>query len=86
MGEAEIVLVTGATGNVGHVVVEQLLDAGVPVRAAGRTAESVTAVFGDRVEAVGVDFEDSQTWEAAFTGVQRMFLMRRPTSGNRRSR
>lgn len=81
MREAEIVLVTGATGNVGPVVVERLLDAGVPVRATGRTAESVAAVFGDRVEAVGLDFEDPETWEAAFTGVQRMFLMRPPHLG-----
>ena len=79
--KAETVLVTGATGNIGRVVVEHLLEAGVRVRAAGRTAESVVAVFGDRVEPVGLDFTDPGTWERAFGGVRRMFLMRPPQLG-----
>ena len=75
------VLVTGATGNVGSQVVELLLTAGVPVRAAAGTVESIRARFGDRVEAVALDFTDASTWAAAFTGIQRMFLMRPPHLG-----
>ncbi len=52
----KVVLVTGATGNVGRVVVEELLAAGRRVRAAARTAESVRRIFGDRVDAVALDF------------------------------
>lgn len=77
----ELILVTGATGNVGRVVVQQLLAAGARVRAAGRTTESVTRMFGDRVDAVALDFTDEKTWPAAFDGVRRMFLLRPPHLG-----
>ncbi|MEC5186002.1 uncharacterized protein YbjT (DUF2867 family) [Cryobacterium sp. MP_3.1] len=79
------VLVTGATGNVGRVVVQELLDGGARVRATGRSVESVRRVFGDRVEAVALDFTDPTTWEAAFVGVQQMFLMRPPHLGKPKS-
>lgn len=75
------ILVTGATGNVGRVVVERLLAAGLEVRAAGRTAESVAQMYGDRVDAVALDFTDRTTWSAAFEGIQRMFLLRPPQLG-----
>lgn len=75
------ILVTGATGNIGRVVVEELLGAGSPVRAAGRSVESVRRVFGDRVEAVALDFTDSDTWEAAFADIEQVFLMRPPQLG-----
>lgn len=80
MGEPAV-LVTGATGNIGRVVVERLLKAGRSVRAAGRTTESVRRAFGDRVEAVALDFTDESTWHDAFTGVEQMFLMRPPQLG-----
>ena len=75
------VLVTGATGNVGSQVVELLLAAGVPVRAAAANVDAVRARFGDQVEAVVLDFTDASTWAAAYSGVQRMFLMRPPHLG-----
>ncbi|NHW47430.1 NmrA family NAD(P)-binding protein [Paenarthrobacter sp. MSM-2-10-13] len=77
----ETILVTGATGNIGRVVVEELLAAGFSVRAAGRTPESVTRIFGNRVESVGLDFTDQSTWASTFDGVHRMFLMRPPHLG-----
>lgn len=75
------VLVTGATGNVGSQVVELLLTAGVPVRAGAANVPSIRARFGDRVEAVALDFTDASTWAEAYSGVQRMFLMRPPHLG-----
>lgn len=72
------VLVTGATGNVGSQVVELLLAAGTPVRAAASSVEAVTARFGDRVEPVALDFTDRTTWAEAYAGVHEMFLMRPP--------
>ena len=72
------ILVTGATGNVGRQVVRLLLDAGEPVRAAARSTSAVVAAFGDAVEAVALDFTDPGTWDAAYHGVQRMFLLRPP--------
>ena len=74
----EVILVTGATGNVGRVVVEQLLTAGRRVRAAGRGTESVRRMFGQRVEAVALDFTDELTWPGVFDGVRQMFLLRPP--------
>ena len=38
------VLVTGATGRVGRVVVDQLIDAGVPVRALTRRPEAAATL------------------------------------------
>ena len=78
------VLVTGATGNVGRFVVADLLAAGVPVRAAASTAESVRRAFGDTVEPVALDFTDPATWPAAYRGVPRMFLLRPPQLGRPR--
>ena len=80
MAEPEPVLVTGATGNVGAAVVEALLAAGMPVRAAAGTADRVLERFGDRVQAVSLDFTDPGTW-TAFIGVRRMFLLRPPQLG-----
>lgn len=75
------VLVTGATGNVGSQTVELLLAAGVPVRAAASSVEAVRSRFGDRVEAVALDFTDAATWGQAYAGVHQMFLLRPPHLG-----
>ena len=79
--ESSPVLVTGATGNVGRPVVAGLHDAGVPVRAAvrpgGRGAAEGTRLPAG-VEVVPFDFRDPATWDAAFDGVERMFLLRPP--------
>jgi uncharacterized protein YbjT (DUF2867 family) len=79
-------LVTGASGNVGRPVVAGLLAAGLPVRAAGRTAGRTAARGADgddqlsdpAVQGVVFDFRDRTTWDAAFSGVRTMFLMRPP--------
>jgi uncharacterized protein YbjT (DUF2867 family) len=84
MAEAEPVLVTGATGTVGSVVVQALLAEGVPVRAAAGHADRVRERFGDRVQAVSLDFTDPGTW-TAFVGVTRMFLLRPPQLGKPRT-
>ena len=41
----DVILVTGGTGNIGRVVVERLLAAGLRVRAVGRSTESVARIF-----------------------------------------
>lgn len=84
-GSTPPVLVTGATGNVGSRTVELLLAAGVSVRAAASSVETVYSRFGDRVEAVPLDFTDPATWEGAYSGVHRMFLMRPPHLGRPRT-
>lgn len=76
------ILVTGATGTIGRHVVADLMAADVLVRAAGRTADGVARILGDAVEAVALDFTDDTTWDAAFSGVETVFLMRPPQLSN----
>lgn len=57
------VLVVGATGTVGTLVAERLADAGVAVTAAARGG------------AVRFDWHDPDTWDAALTGVDAMYLI-----------
>jgi uncharacterized protein YbjT (DUF2867 family) len=79
--QSETILVTGATGNIGSIVVESLLSAGEKVRAAGTNVDAIKRRFGDSVEPVVLNFTDSSTWPGAFRGVTQMFLMRPPALG-----
>lgn len=67
-------LVTGSTGTVGLPLVRTLLRAGAPVRAAARHPPSGI----EAVQPVRFDFTDPTTFDAAFTGVEVMFLVRPP--------
>lgn len=67
-----MILVTGATGNVGGNVVRQLLEAGESVRAV--TRNPATAVFPPGVEVVGGDLTKPESLAEAFDGVDRIFL------------
>lgn len=66
------ILVTGATGNVGRHVVEQLVQAGAQVRAVTRNPARVS--FPDGVEAFAGDLAKPASLAGAFAGVTRMFL------------
>ena len=67
------VLVTGATGRVGRVVVDELLDEGVPVRALTRRPE--TARLPAAVEVVSGDLTVPESLDAALQGVGAVFLV-----------
>jgi len=69
-----MILVTGATGNVGHELVPQLLDLNRSVRVLTRDPRKV-AVWGDRVECAEGSFDQPSTLDAALSGVEQMFLM-----------
>jgi len=75
-----VILVTGATGNVGGEVVSELLNAGWRVRAAvpGCELEAAQQRWEGAVEVVRFDFEEHDTFTAAFADVDGMFLMRPP--------
>jgi uncharacterized protein YbjT (DUF2867 family) len=66
------VLVTGATGHVGRPVVEQLVAAGVPVRAMTRRPHE--ARFAEAVETVAGDLTEPQALAPVLAGVDRMYL------------
>jgi len=67
------ILVTGATGQIGHEVVSQLTAAGVPVRAITRNPRSVT--FPGSVEVVGGDLSAPETLDGALDDVTAVFLV-----------
>jgi uncharacterized protein YbjT (DUF2867 family) len=68
------VLVTGATGRVGRAVVDQLTDAGVPVRALTRRPEAA-ATLPAGVEVVTGDLTVPESLDAALRGVSAVFLV-----------
>jgi uncharacterized protein YbjT (DUF2867 family) len=68
------VLVTGATGRVGRVVVDLLLDAGVPVRALTRRAEAAAALPAT-VDVVIGDLTVPESLDAGLRGVRAVFLV-----------
>ncbi len=68
------VLVTGATGRVGRVVVDVLLDAGVPVRALTRSAEAA-ATLPSNVDVVTGDLTVPESLDAGLRGVGVVLLV-----------
>jgi uncharacterized protein YbjT (DUF2867 family) len=67
------ILVTGATGNVGRNVVEQLVNRGADVRALVRDPSK--ANFPANVEVVQGDLLDVDALRSAFSGVSTLFLL-----------
>ncbi|TVL90320.1 SDR family oxidoreductase [Streptomyces sp. SAJ15] len=69
-----MILVTGATGNVGGVLLDELRASGVgPLRAL--TRDVTRARFPEGVEAVKGDLADPVSWKPAFEGVRSLFLV-----------
>jgi uncharacterized protein YbjT (DUF2867 family) len=68
------VLVTGATGRVGRIVVDLLVDAGVPVRALTHRSEA-EATFPDDVEVVIGDLTVPESLDEGLRGVGAVFLV-----------
>jgi uncharacterized protein YbjT (DUF2867 family) len=68
------VLVTGATGRVGRVVIDLLMDAGVPVRALTRRSEAA-ATLPANVEVVAGDLSVPESLDEGLRGVGAVFLV-----------
>jgi uncharacterized protein YbjT (DUF2867 family) len=68
-----MILVTGATGNVGGELVCALLDAGEPVRALVRDLDSPG--FPEGVQAAVGDLNEPETLRPALAGVRQVFLL-----------
>jgi len=67
--KGKTILLAGATGNNGSVVLQQLGDLGLNVRAMTRDATAARKKFGDRYEWVEADVTKPETLEAATRGV-----------------
>ncbi len=68
-------LITGATGDVGSKVVEQLLKRGERPRVYVRDAEKARGRFGDRVDVFVGDLADLAALQTALNGVDEFFLV-----------
>ncbi|MGY1742066.1 MULTISPECIES: NmrA family NAD(P)-binding protein [unclassified Blastococcus] len=75
------IVVTGATGHLGRLVVEELLARGVPaedVVAGGRRVEELTGLAGRGVRVARIDYDDPATLDAVLGAGDRLLLV----SGN----
>jgi len=68
-------VVTGATGNSGHVVAQKLLAAGQKVRAIGRSAERLQAIAAKGAEACVCDLTNRAALAKAFEGALGVYVM-----------
>ena len=69
-----MILITGATGNVGKELTQQLLKAEQPVRILTRNVGKVPGLEG-RIEIAVGDLDKPETLRAALEGVERLFLV-----------
>jgi NAD(P)H dehydrogenase (quinone) len=70
-----MITVAGGTGRVGKTLTQALVGDGERVRVLTRDPESARAAFGDaKVEIVGVDFDDTATLRAGFTGSDEAYM------------
>ncbi|RBY90842.1 SDR family oxidoreductase [Blastococcus sp. TF02A-26] len=72
------IVVTGATGHLGRLVVEELLTRGVPaeeVVAGGRRVEELTGLAGRGVRVARIDYDDPATLDAALGTGDRLLLV-----------
>jgi uncharacterized protein YbjT (DUF2867 family) len=73
-----MVLVMGATGTTGSVVVRELLERGAPVRALAHHEDGAQALRSQGAEVVVGDLDDPATLAGAFRGVERAYLATPP--------
>jgi uncharacterized protein YbjT (DUF2867 family) len=71
----DVILVTGATGNVGGRLIRELAAAGAPTRALVRSPQAAASLQELGVEAVVGAFEDAESLRDAVSGVDRIYLV-----------
>jgi uncharacterized protein YbjT (DUF2867 family) len=70
-----VYLITGATGNVGSLVVERLIARGDRPRIFVRDLDKARARYGDRVDIFAGDLADAETLMPALAGADTLFLV-----------
>lgn len=81
-----MIAVTGATGHLGSLVINDLLDRGVPpseIVAAARNPEKAADLAARGVEVREADYTKPDTLEAAFEGVDRLLFISNSDLGQR---
>src|SRR5579864_529789 len=77
--EVTMYVVTGATGNTGHVVASHLLDQKKTVRVVGRSKERLQSLVDRGAEAFVADLNDQAALTKAFTGAEGVYAMIPPS-------
>ena len=72
-----MIFITGATGNIGRQVINELIRLGEPVRAAVINQNDAELV-PEGVDIAIFDFTDPATYQTALEGAKKVFLMRPP--------
>ena len=72
-------VITGASGNCGHVLAEKLLDAGKKVRAVGRSAERLQRLKARGAELFVCDLTEGTALTKGFEGAEGVFVMLPPS-------
>lgn len=75
-------VITGATGNTGHIVAKRLLEQGKNVRVIGRSAERLAALASLGAESFVADASDKAGLTRAFAGAEAAYLMIPPDLGS----
>jgi uncharacterized protein YbjT (DUF2867 family) len=75
MANSDKILVTGATGNIGSGLIPALIGASVEVRALVHNESKAQALRDQGVEVIIGDFDKPDTLDAAFSGVDKVFLL-----------
>jgi uncharacterized protein YbjT (DUF2867 family) len=70
-----VYLITGATGNVGSLVAERLIERADRARIFVRDANKARARYDDRVDIFTGDLADAKTLMPALTGADALFLV-----------
>jgi uncharacterized protein YbjT (DUF2867 family) len=68
-------VVTGATGNTGHIVAKNLLANGQKVRAIGRTTDRLQSIVAEGAEPFVADLTNKQALSKAFSGARAVYAM-----------
>ncbi|NDK32510.1 SDR family oxidoreductase [Nesterenkonia haasae] len=80
------IVITGATGQLGRKVVEQLLARGVEpstITAGGRNPQALQELAATGVRTAQIDYSDPDTLEAAFSGAEQVLLISGSEVGQR---
>ncbi|MFG3686014.1 SDR family oxidoreductase [Micromonospora sp. NPDC047740] len=80
------IVVTGATGHLGRLIVQSLLDRGVPadqIVAAGRDVDRLAGLAGRGLVTQQVDYDDAESLQAAFAGADKLMFVSGSEVGRR---
>jgi len=72
------ILITGASGNIGYALTQQLMNDLAPLVLGTRDGSMPEGFEAGTARAQALDFMRPTTWEKALAGVDRVFLMRPP--------